>query len=213
MSKSRSARPYDASRRQQRASASQERALAAAERLFAERGYAETTMEAIATDAGIAVPTLYAAFQSKRGLLGRLLDRQVSGERGASVMQTARARAVLEQEDPRRLLALFAAHIEEVHGRAGAIYQVMKSAARTEPEIAELYAQAQRARLKNLTEVAQRLADRGALRPGLSLDDAARTIWAIASPEVRQMMVGDAGWAPERFQGWLAATLSAALLR
>lgn len=212
MRKPRRPRPYDASWRQQRAAESQDRALAVAERLFAARGYAETTMEAIATEAGIAVPTLYAAFQSKRGMLGRLLDGLVSGVRGASIMQTARAQEVLTEPDPRRALTLFAIHMAEVQARVGATYQVMKSAARTEADVAELYERAQRARFANLEKIAVGLAERGALRDGLSVEVAARTIWALASPEVRQLLVGDAGWTTEAYRAWLGQTLAAALL-
>ena len=48
--------------------------------------------------------------------------------------------------------------------------------------------------------------------PGLSPDDAARTIWAVASPEVRQMLVTFAGWSVKRYRAWLEQTLVAALL-
>ena len=48
------------------------RMLEVARRLFAERDYAETTIEAIARAADVAVPTVYAAFQSKRGVLSAL---------------------------------------------------------------------------------------------------------------------------------------------
>src|SRR6185312_7897397 len=106
MSKPKRRRPYDASRRQLRASESQERMLAAARRLFAERGYAETTMEQIAAAAEVSVPAVYAAFQSKRGVLSRVLDRLVSGQPGGTpLLQSPGARALLAETDPRRVLA------------------------------------------------------------------------------------------------------------
>src|ERR1700730_12204147 len=46
----------------------------AARRLFVERGYVATTIEAIAGEAGVAVPTVYLAFGTKRALLAELLD-------------------------------------------------------------------------------------------------------------------------------------------
>ena len=127
MSKPRRRRRYDGSGRQERAAAVQRRMLDVARRLFAERGYAETTIEAIAEEAGMAVPTLYAAFRSKRGLLGRLLERLVAGE-APSVLQSAGAREVLAEPDPRRALTLFAAHISEIQDRVGPIFHVMQSA-------------------------------------------------------------------------------------
>ena len=213
MRKRKQPRPYDASRRQQRAAENQERALEVARRLFAERGYAETTMEEIATASKVAVPTLYAAFQSKRGVLSRLLDRLVSGEpSGPPILQTAGARAVFAEPDRRRALALFAAHMGVIQERIGPIYEVMKSAARTEADAAELFARVQKNRYANLEAVAARLSERGPLRQNLTVEEAARTIWVLASPEVRQMLVTQAGWSSERYQAWLGETLAAAIL-
>jgi len=213
MSKPKSRRSYDASRRQERALASQERVLAVARQRFAERGYAETTIEEIAGAAGVAVPTVYAAFGSKRGVLARLLDRLVSGDASAPpILQTAGAREVLAEPDRRRALALFAAHMTEIQDRLGPIFEVMKSAARTEPEVAELYARAQHNRYANLEALARSLAERGPLRPGVTVEDAARTIWVLASPETRHMLRAHAGWPAERYRTWLGDTLAAALL-
>lgn len=213
MSKPQKRRPYDASRRRQRALESKERVLDAGRRLFAERGYAETTLEAIASEAGIALPSLYAAFQSKRGVLAGVLNRLVSGQPGGPpVLETEGARAVLTEPDPRRALSLLASDLSAIQERVGPIYEVMKSAARTEAEVAELFARAQHSRYSNLEAVAARLADLGALRHGLTIERAARTIWAIASPEVRQMLATYGGWSPERYEDWLGDVLAAALL-
>lgn len=213
INKTKPRRAYDATRRRQQAAEAQERVLEVAQRLFAERGYAETTMDAIAHAANVAVPTVYAAFQSKRGVLGRLLDRLVSGAPGAPpVLDSARAQAVLAEPDRRRALALFAAHISEVQDRVGPMFEVMRNAARTEPDVAALYARAQQSRYKNLEVMVRKLAERGPLRRGLSVEDAARTAWVLASPETRQALSTHASWSPERYQAWLADTLAAALL-
>jgi TetR/AcrR family transcriptional regulator, regulator of autoinduction and epiphytic fitness len=213
MSKRRPQRTYDASRRKQRALETQERVLEVARRLFADRGYAETTLDAIASEAGVALPTLYAAFGSKKGLLSRLVGRLVSGEPGSpSVLQTAKAKEVLSDPDPHRALALFAAHMNEILQRIGPTYEAMKSASRTETDAADMFSRAQANRLANLETVAKRLAQQGALRKGLSVEDAGKTLWALASAEVRQLLTVHGGWSSERYQEWLGQTLSAALL-
>lgn len=213
MTKRKGPRPYDATRRRAHAAARQERVLDAARRLFAERGYAETTLEEIAGEAGVAVPTLYAAFQSKRGVLSRLLDRLVSGEPSAPpVLETEGARGVLAEPDRRRALARFAAHMSAIQARVGPTFEVMKSAARTEPDVAELLARAQRNRFANLERLAARLASLGPLREGLTVEDAGRTIWVMASTEVCQLLRAHAGWTDERYAAWLGDTLAAALL-
>jgi TetR/AcrR family transcriptional regulator, regulator of autoinduction and epiphytic fitness len=205
-------RTYESSRRQKRAQETRERMLEAAQRLFSERGYAETTIDAIATAADVATPTVYAAFQSKRGVLSALMRRLVSGEEGAPpLLRTAGPRAVLAETDPRRAVALFIDHLSEVQERVSSTYEVMKSAARSEADVAELLARTQAYRFSNIRTIPARLAELGALRPGLSEDDASRTIWALASPEVRQMLQIFAGWSADRYRAWLLETLAAVL--
>ena len=84
---------------------------------------------------------------------------------------------------------MFVADVSRVQDRVTPILEVVKNAMRTEPDIAEL----------------------GALRPGLSTDDAACTIRAVASPEVRQMLVTFTGWSVKRYRAWLEETLAARL--
>ncbi|MEZ4438277.1 MAG: helix-turn-helix domain-containing protein [Polyangiaceae bacterium] len=213
MSKAKRRRAYDGTKRQEAAKARQERVIEVATRLFAERGYAETTVDMIAAEAEVAVPTVYASFGSKRGLLSQILDRLVTGEsRPRPILQTARARDVLDEPDPRRALALFAEHMTEIQARVGPLFEVMKHAARTDAEVSELHARAQRSRYQNLEAVARMLDDRGGLRPGLTVASAARTIWVIASPETRQMLEAHAGWSADDYRTWLTDTLLAALL-
>jgi AcrR family transcriptional regulator len=213
MRKQKKRRPYDASRRRLRAGEGRERMLDAARRLFAERGYAETTIDAIAQEAEVAVPTVYAAFKSKRGVLSALMNRLVSGEPGGPpLLQTAGPQRVAAERDPRRLLALFVADLSEVQERVIPTYEVMRNAARTEPDVAALLVRLQAYRHSNLATIPARLAELGALRPGLSVEEAARTIWAIASPEVRQMLLTFAGWSAAAYRTWLEATLAAVLL-
>jgi AcrR family transcriptional regulator len=214
MSKQRQRRTYDASRRRQRADETRERMLDVARRLFAERGFAETTIEAIAKEADVAVPTVYASFQSKRGVLSALMTRLVSGEAGGPpLLETARARAVLAETDPHRLLALYVDHLSEMQERTIPTYEVMKSAARSEPDVAELLGRMHAYRFSNIMSIPRRLAELEALRSGLTLEDAGRTIFAIASPEVRQLLEAVAGWSADRYRAWLVETMIAVLLQ
>ena len=213
MRKQKKRRPYDASRRRLRANEGRERMLDAARRLFAERGYAETTIDAIAQEAEVAVPTVYAAFKSKRGVLSALMNRLLSGEPGGPpLLQTAGPQRVAAERDPRRMLALFVADLSEVQERVIPTYEVMKNAARTEPDVAALLVRMQAHRHSNLATIPARLAELGALRRGLSIEEAARTIWALASPEVRHMLLTFAGWSAAAYRRWLEATLVALLL-
>ena len=74
-------RRYNSPRRQEQAAATRRSILdAAAQRLFERQGYAATTMEAIATEAGVALKTVYVVFETKSGLLRALWDLRLKGD-------------------------------------------------------------------------------------------------------------------------------------
>src|SRR6266852_758971 len=100
-------RRYDSPRRRQQAAATRGEILDAAKRLFAEQGYAATTMAAIAGEAGVALKTVYVAFETKGGVLRALWNLLLRGdEDDAPVAERQWYRAVLEEPDPERQVRL-----------------------------------------------------------------------------------------------------------
>ena len=73
-------RRYHSPRRQEQAAATRRSILEAAQRLFEQHGYAATTMEAIADEAGVALKTVYVAFVTKSGVLRGLWDLLLKGD-------------------------------------------------------------------------------------------------------------------------------------
>lgn len=57
------------------ASSKSEQILQAAMRVFLQHGYAGTSMERVAIEAGVSKPTLYSYFQNKQGLFTALIER------------------------------------------------------------------------------------------------------------------------------------------
>src|SRR5215211_4814983 len=72
-------RAYDSSRRRAQAAATRRDILEAAQRLFEQHGYAATTIAAIAAEAGVALKTVYLAFETKSGLLRALWNLLLRG--------------------------------------------------------------------------------------------------------------------------------------
>ena len=70
-------------------------------------------------------------------------------------------RAQSTETDPRRAIALFIDHLSEVQERVISTYEVMKSAARSEPDVGELLARIQLYRFSNITTIPARLAELG----------------------------------------------------
>ena len=73
-------RRYDSPRRREQAAATRREILEAAQRLFERQGYAATTMAAIAAEAGVALKTVYVAFETKSGVLRALWHLLLRGD-------------------------------------------------------------------------------------------------------------------------------------
>lgn len=69
--------PKDANRKPRKGELTAERILDAAEELFAERGFAGTSLRDIATAVGIRIPSLYNHFESKEAIYGAVLERDL----------------------------------------------------------------------------------------------------------------------------------------
>src|SRR3954463_5761362 len=96
-------RKYHSPLRQEQAATTRAAVLEAAQKLFERDGYAATSMQAIATEAGGALKTVYLAFATKSGLLRALWDRALKGdEDDAGVAQREWYREVVEEGDPER---------------------------------------------------------------------------------------------------------------
>jgi AcrR family transcriptional regulator len=208
-----SKRRYTSARRQAQAAETRREIVAAAGKLFAELGYTKTTIEDIAQAAGIAVQTVYASFGSKRAILTRLVQVSVGGDEAAlPILERPEPQAVRREPDHRRQLQLFAHGISEIMARMGSIFEIMRMAAKTEPEIADLLQQLLNERLQNMIQFAAWVAANGPLRNNLDVARAGETVWLLTSAEVYNLLTVDRGWPRERYVQWLSDTLSTLLL-
>jgi len=206
-------RSYDSKLRKEQARQTRARILDAAQNLFAERGYVASTVEAIAAAAGVATDTVYASFRNKPGVLHALLDLRVGGDEAqVGVIEREGPQAVRREPSQKRQIAGFALGVAEILERSRPVDDVMRGAAAVDPDIAALRARMQEVRYANLRQFAGWLAANGPLRGGLTPDDAAAMVWAVASPEVHGLLRAGRGWSAERYRDWLAMTLTRTLL-
>jgi AcrR family transcriptional regulator len=200
-------------RRERKAAVTRRRVLDAAESLFVRDGYAATTITAIAEEADVAVQTVYAVFGNKRTILTKLLAaRVVGGDEGRPLADRAEWQEMEHERDPRRQVTLLAALAARIGSRMGALYDVLATAAGSDPEIAQLYQRQQVLRYDDQRRVARLLAARHALRPGLTEARAADIMWAIANPAMHRTLVGERNWDAREYEQWLARLLTCALL-
>ncbi|SRR5712691_184494 len=191
--------------RQRQALATRERIARAARRLFARYGYQATTMAAIAKAAGVALPTVYAAFGSKKAILAEI--RRLWLEESLVPQLSAEAAA---ERDPRRRLELAARWTRYQLDRGSDVITIYEDAARGDPAMAKVWAAVLKERDSAITRFVGSLA--GSLSPDLDLKTATDLVWALERPEVYRELVLNRAWPPERYERWLATTLKQQLL-
>jgi AcrR family transcriptional regulator len=203
-------RGYASPLRDRHAAETRARILEAAAGLFEARGYGRTTVRAMAERADVAVDTVYATFGTKGRVLTALIDQRLAPRGDVNVMDRPEALAVRDEPDQRRQLHLFARDIAQVIERVGPVYEIMRTSATVEPTMADVHAEMDRYRLRNMSKVAGWLADRGPLR--VDVDRAAQIIWALASPDVARMLRHGQGWSSDEYADWLEDALARTLL-
>ena len=207
-------RPYDSSRRRAQAAATRRDVLEAAQRLFEQQGYAATPMAAIAAEAGVALKTVYLAFETKSGVLRAIWNLLLRGDQGeVPVADQSWYREVLEEPDPERQLRLNARNSRAAKTRIAGVLTVIRNAAPLDRDIEALWQRIQTEFHANQRAIVERLAERKALRRGLGVDRATDILWALNHPDLWQLLVGERGWTPEQYEEWFADTAGAQLLR
>jgi AcrR family transcriptional regulator len=173
-----------------------------AARLFIDRGYHAATLGEIAREAGVAIQTIYNSIGSKRDVLSKVLDYAASGEHAPTPAPTFVLAQAEQEPDARTSLDQLVDFWRESRPRTAPFYKVLRQAAAVDDEMAEL----ERARAASL------FAKRGALRDGLSLDDAAAIIYATGHPDVYRFLVIEGQWTADQWATWVRSTLEAGLL-
>jgi len=202
-------RAYNSNRRKEGARQTRRQIIEAARQLFIERGYSGATMESIALQAGVAVETVYAVFSNKRTILSSLFGVSLVGDdEPTPLLQRQGPMAVLKEKNQLRQIQLFSADMAQIMQRVAPLFMVMRAAARSEPDIAELLGRMLAERLEGMKVFVRALASNGSLPPGLTVEAAAETVWAITSAEVFTLLVTDRGWSIEKYQQWLVNALS-----
>ena len=207
-------RTYDSTGRARQAQASRRRIVDAAATLFVRHGYSSTTISAIADEAGVAVPTVYASLRSKAGILRAVVDLTVRGDDAEAPLAARADWQAMEQEpDAARKLAAFVRLHRRICEREAAVFAQLEAAAGSDPEATDLLAEHDDRRYETQTRLARSLQRAGQLRPGLRSREAADVIWTLASERTYLALVRDRGWTPRRYERWLAEQLEAGLVR
>jgi AcrR family transcriptional regulator len=204
-------RRYDASKRRQAAARTRQAIMDAALELFAAQGYAATPMTAIAQRAGVALDTVYVSVGRKPELARLLIETAISGSSQAiPAEERDYVQAIRAADDAKVKIAIYASAMRGIAGRLAPVLSIIQQASPAEPELAALWREITDRRAANMRRFAADLAAVSSLR--VDPADAADIIWATNAPELYQLLVGQRGWSPERYEHFLADTWRRLLL-
>ncbi len=207
-------RRYESPRRRAQAAETRRQILSAAEPLFVRNGYSDTTVAAIAAEAGVALKTVYVAFETKSGVLRALWHLRLRGDdEEIPVAERKWYREVLDEPDPTRQLRLVARSSRRVKERIGPVLRVIRSAAPVDEDIAALWTRIEVDFYDNQRAIVESLHARKALRRSLDVTRATDILWTLNHPDVWLLLVGERGWTPDRFERWFGDTIRYQLLR
>lgn len=209
MQAKRTRRAYDATGRRASALERRRRIVEAARRLFGRSGYGGTSIEQIAREADVAVPTVYAMYRSKRALLFALLDQADAQADVAALQRDLRAAA----GDPRKQVRALVSFSCRFFAQAADIIEIARGAGSTDEDLLALWREGETRRLRSEAPLTQAWHRAGALRKGMNAEEARDVLWAMTGPDQYRLFVVERRWPAERYETWLTETLLRLLLR
>jgi AcrR family transcriptional regulator len=197
-------RKYDTTSRRQQADQTRDRILEAARRVISQNGFADATFEAIAAEAGVAAPTVYAAYGSKSGILQALMTRAAFNTTYENVVREA-----LESDDPVTRLRFAARIARGIFDSLRSEAEVLRGATAIAPDFIR---ERERIRYERQEGVVQVLDQKGALRTGLTVSMARDILWTLTSYDIYRRLVVERRWTADQYERWLGDTLIATLM-
>jgi AcrR family transcriptional regulator len=179
----------------------------AAYRLFTQHGYEATTMQAVADEAGVAVQTVYFTFHTKAALVMTIEVRAVGGE--DQEWREQQQRQLIEDRDPRNVVALWVAGSATVLNRITAFVALLGANLQMDAESVERRA---RERDRWFQMLIDRLVALNALKPGLAPSRALDVARAVTRVESYEDLTLRWGWTEQEWIEWMTGVLARELL-
>ncbi len=201
------ARKYSSPTRERQASQTRTNILDATQRLLMDRGYAKTTIEAIAQEAGVAKQTVYAVFQSKRGIVAGLLDRAMLTERLYELCDRS-----LETANVHEALRLTAQLVLQVHESRSPVFDLLRGAGVLDPELARIENESRCCHRSEQEMHVRFLLHGRRLKDDITMEMALDVFWCLTGRDVYRMLVQERGWSGETYAKWLYEMLVCSLL-
>ena len=206
-------RSYTSTRRKLQANETRRMIVKAARKLFYELGFTNATIDAIAQEAGVAAETIYAIFGNKHAILMNLIQVTLVGDdENVPLLERPYIKDALNETDQLQLIKKFASDMYTIMQRMSPLFALLRSTAKTDPEIMALLNKLLMERLGGMSFFVNQLSRIGPLKEQILTDQAQVTVWAISSAEVFTLMTQDLGWSKGEYITWLSSSLERLLI-
>ncbi len=206
-------RTYHSTVRAEAARLTRRRIVGAARELFEGRGYAGTTIDAVAEAAGVSRRTVFLSVGSKAELLKTAWDWAVVGDdEPVPMAERPHVLAMQQVTDPAVLVRLWADQVLGVADRLAPLEVVLNRAVDADAEVAALRARIDVERQGGARMFVTHLASVGGLRDDLDVEQGADMCWILMNPLLQARLRSERGWSRAAVEDWLVRLTTASLL-
>ena len=201
-------RAYDSTARQQKAQHNRQSILNAAEALFTEKGFDKTMIKDIAAQAKVSMPTIYALFKSKTGVLRAIMDECLPELTHAALVDQAYSLTC-----PKQRLAMAASIARQLYDAERNQSALLQSSGCLSPELKRLESEREQRRYERLQTSVDWMAEQQVLKLELSVTQAHDVFWALTGRDMYRLLVIDRAWSSDNYEQWLSKNLELSLLK
>jgi AcrR family transcriptional regulator len=201
-------RIYNSKHRQSQTAITRGRILNCARSLFQSHGFEGVTIEQLAQAADVSMPTIYALFQSKRGVLRALMDEALPPEEFESLV-----RKFSQETSAKERFAITAQIARQLYDAECAQMDIIRGATFISTEFKALEHEREQRRYKRQEKSIKNMIDENALASHLSPEQARDILWAFTGRDIYRLFVIERGWTSHEYEKWLTQWLEMALLK
>lgn len=200
-------RTYTSETRDAQAAQTKSHILKAAKKLFQVEGFECMTINKLAKAADVSMPTIYAIFKSKRGILQALIDEALPPEQFEALVGDS-----MNEKSPKKCLHITAKLARQIYDAERGLMDILREATVVAPEFRELEQEREKRRYERQGEYVKKMMKEKGLAKGLTLQKARDLLWTLTGRDIYRMFVIDRGWASDEYEKWLAQLLVKSLL-
>ncbi len=200
-------RVYNSETRDAQAAQTRSCILTAAKKLFQRQGFDRATIGELAKAAEVSMPTIYALFKSKRGVLQSLIDDAFPQNQFAALVDGS-----MHEKSPKKRLMLTAKLARQIYDAERGLMDILRGASVVAPEFKDLEQEREKRRYDRQGEYVKLLMNDKCLAKGLTLPKARDILWTLTGRDLYRMFVIERKWTSDEYEEWLSQLLIQSLL-